>query len=69
MTTERLKEYGFLSKAVGSICAHQDFYGGRPLKRKTREAEELEAEEDIEEGSEDSDPEGAPGPGSICLFS
>ena len=41
VTTERLKEYGFLSEAVGSICSFQDFYAGRPIKRKTRKAEDV----------------------------
>ena len=42
VTTERLKEYGFLSDAVGDICPYQDFYGERPIKRKAKEVEELE---------------------------
>lgn len=65
MTTERLKEYGFLSEAVGFICPYQDFYGGRPIKRKTKEAEDLEVQEEEEEESEDSEDQGAPDRGNI----
>ena len=67
VTTERLKEYGFLSEAVGSICPHQDFYGGRPIKRKAKEMEEPEAEEEAEVGSDDSDSRGAPDIGNSLL--
>ena len=67
MTTERLKEYGFLSEAVGFICPHQDFYGGRRIKRKAKEMEEPEAEEEAEVGSDDSDSRGAPDIGNSLL--
>ena len=66
VTTERLKEYGFLSNAVGDICPYQDFYGGRPIKRKAKEVEEHISEEEV--GSEDSDGYGAPSPGICALF-
>ena len=66
VTTERLIEYGFLSEAVGNICPYQDFYGGRPIKRKTRVMEEPEAEEE-EESDEDMD-QGAPDYGYLSSF-
>ena len=68
MTTERLKEYGVLSEAVGFICPYQDFYGGRPIKRKVKEVEEVEAEEGAEESDEASD-QGAPAYGHLLFLS
>ena len=58
VTTERLKEYGFLSEAVGDICPYYDFYGGRPIKRKAKEIEEVEVQG--EEGDSSSSSDGTP---------
>ena len=65
VTTERLKEYGFLSDAVGDICSYQDFYGGRPIKRKAKAVEEVEIEE---EESDEADDLGAPDYGYTSLI-
>ena len=43
---------------MGSICSYQDFYGGRPIKRKAKEVEEIEVEE--EEESDGAMDQGAP---------
>ena len=68
VTTDRLKEYGFLSDAVGSICSYQDFYGGRPIKRKAKEVEEIEVEEEEGESDEAMD-QGAPDYGYLLPYS
>ena len=53
---------------MGEICPYQDFYGGRPIKRKTKEVEEVEVPEEEEDSSDNS--EGAPhyGYSSFCIF-
>ena len=64
-----MKEYGFLSEAVGSICPYYDFYGGRPIKRKAKKVEEVEVEEEEEEDySDDATDQGAPDYGHILFF-
>ena len=66
VTTERLIEYGFLSEAVGNICPYQDFYGGRPIKRKHKVVDEPEAEE--EEASDEDIDQGAPDYGYLSFL-
>ena len=51
-------EYGFLSESVGNICSYQEFYGGRPIKRKAKVVEEPEPEEEVD--SEEDMDQGAP---------
>ena len=68
VTTERLKEYGFLSDAVGDICPYQDFYGGRPIKRKAKEVEETVIEDEEEEDSDNAEDQGAPDYGFLLFF-
>ena len=67
VTTERLKEYGFLSEAVGNICSFQDFYGGRPIKRKAIEVEGPAFEDEETPYDEASDDQGAPDYGGLHL--
>ena len=69
VTTDRLKEYGFLSEAVGTICPFQDFYGGRPIKRKAPEVEEPASEDGEIPYDEASNDQGAPDDGSHASFS
>lgn len=64
VTTDRLKQYGFLSQAVGEICPYQDFYGGRPIKKKATDIEEPVSDDEVHFGDdEDSDDQGAPNHG------
>ena len=68
VTTERLKEYGFLSDAVGDICLYQDFYGGRPIRRKAKEVEEIVIEDEEEEDSDIAEDQGAPDFGNFSFL-
>ena len=52
---------------MGELCPYQDFYGGRPIKRKAKEVEEIVAEEE-EEDSEDAEDHGAPDDGYLFSF-
>ena len=67
VTTDRLKEYGFLSEAVGSICPFQEFYGGRPIKRKAKEIEEPVSEDVENPYDETLDDQGGPDYGSYIF--
>ena len=62
ITTERLIKYGFLSQEVGSLCPFQEFYAGRPLKKKTISRKGKGVVKESESDSDDeSSSEGAPG--------
>ena len=43
---------------MGNICSYQEFYGGRPIKRKAKVVEEPEPEEEVD--SEEDMDQGAP---------
>ena len=45
---------------MGSICPYQDFYGGRPVKRKAKEDKEPASEDEVESSTGGSGSQGAP---------